>query len=175
MTIVGRVSDGLPLAQGRRYVNEDDTNFSSYKQKAEFILNEISRPGSPLLASSKMTIRVDHHCFHCMVENGICFITLCDSSYPRKLAFYYLQDLVEEFGKFDASLINKITKPYSFVKFGRGEEADLVCCDLESAKEENRFLKWEVALLSADAQRSAEAYRLLNDDKKKLIAELKGK
>lgn len=53
-----------------------------------------------------------------LVENGIAFITLCDSSYPRKLAFYYLQDLQKEFDKFDSSLIAKITRPYSFVKFG---------------------------------------------------------
>ncbi|KAL9412241.1 hypothetical protein AB3S75_045796 [Citrus x aurantiifolia] len=52
------------------------------------------------------------------MENGIsCFITLCDSSYPRKLAFHYLQDLQKEFQKFDISLIDKITRPYSFVKF----------------------------------------------------------
>ncbi|GMP70203.1 hypothetical protein CsSME_00029150 [Camellia sinensis var. sinensis] len=118
MTIVGRVSDGLPIAQGPRYVNEEDENFSSYKQQAEFILKEISRTGSSL-APSKMTIRLDlhHHCFNCVVENGVCFITLCDSSYPRKLAFHYLQDLLKEFDKFDTNLLNKITKPYSFVRF----------------------------------------------------------
>ncbi|KAJ4706049.1 25.3 kDa vesicle transport protein-like [Melia azedarach] len=66
-----------------------------------------------------MTICVDHHSFHYLVENGICFITLCDCSYPRKLAFHYLQDLQKEFDKFDTitSLIDKITRPYSFVKF----------------------------------------------------------
>ncbi|KAA8533736.1 hypothetical protein F0562_031253 [Nyssa sinensis] len=114
LTMVGRLSDGLPLAQGPRYVNEENDNFSCYKQQGEFILKEISR-GS--LEPSKMTIQVDHHCFNYMVENGICFITLCDSSYPRKLAFHYLQDLQKEFEKFDMSLIEKITKPYSFVRF----------------------------------------------------------
>lgn len=115
MTIVGRVSDGLPLAQGPRYLNQEHDSFSFYKQQAEFILKEISRGA---LAPSKMTIRVDHHSFHYLMENGIgCFITLCDSSYPRKLAFHYLQDLQKEFQKFDISLIDKITRPYSFVKF----------------------------------------------------------
>ncbi|KAJ0558894.1 putative Longin domain-containing protein [Helianthus annuus] len=36
-----------------------------------------------------------------MVRNGVCFITLCDVSYPRKLAFHYLQDLQKEFDKVD--------------------------------------------------------------------------
>ncbi|KAK2973093.1 hypothetical protein RJ640_023023 [Escallonia rubra] len=115
LTIVGRVSDGLPLAKGPRYVDEENHNFAIYKQQGEFILQEISREALPPL---RMIIRVDHHCLSYMVENGICFITLCDSSYPRKLAFHYLQDLQKEFEKFERSLIDKITKPYSFVKFG---------------------------------------------------------
>ncbi|XWS61152.1 hypothetical protein CRYUN_Cryun07bG0100900 [Craigia yunnanensis] len=115
LTIVGRVNEGLPLAQGASYVGKENDNFSSnYKQEAEFILKEISRGALPL---SKMTIRVDHHSFNYLVVNGICFITLCDSSYPRKLAFLYLQDLQKEFDKFDHSLIEKITRPYSFIRF----------------------------------------------------------
>ena len=54
-----------------------------------------------------------------LVENGIAFITLSDSSYPRKLVFHYLQDLQKEFQKFDSNLIQKITRPYSFVGFGK--------------------------------------------------------
>ncbi|KAL5568037.1 hypothetical protein UlMin_024612 [Ulmus minor] len=114
LTIVGRVSDGLPLAQGPRYLSEDNESTSFYKQHAEFLLKEISKGA---LSHSKMIIRLDHHCFNCLVDNGIGFITLCDSSYPRKLAFHYLQDLQMEFQKFDYNLMDKITRPYCFVKF----------------------------------------------------------
>ncbi|KAM3682289.1 hypothetical protein ACB098_12G061900 [Castanea mollissima] len=114
LTIVGRVSDGLPLAQGPRYMIEDYNKFLFYKQQAELILKEISKGA---LAHSKMTIHIDHHSFNLLVDNGIIFITLCDSSYPRKLAFHYLQDLQKEFEKFDNRLVEKITRPYSFVKF----------------------------------------------------------
>jgi vesicle transport protein SEC22 len=58
ITIVGRVIDGLPLAQGPRYVNEENDNFLCYKQQGEFILKEISRGA---LIPSMMTIRIDHH------------------------------------------------------------------------------------------------------------------
>lgn len=59
ITIVGRVMDGLPLAQGPRYVNEENgSSFLCYKQQGEFILKEISRGA---LMPSKMTIRIDHH------------------------------------------------------------------------------------------------------------------
>ncbi|GLU21088.1 hypothetical protein SLE2022_372510 [Rubroshorea leprosula] len=114
LTIIGRLRDGLPLAQVPRYQNEENESFSYYKHQGEFILKEISRGA---LSLSRMTIRLDHHSFNYLVENGICYITLCDSSYPRKLAFHYLQDLQKEFDKFDISLLDKITRPYSFVKF----------------------------------------------------------
>ncbi|XP_034204949.1 25.3 kDa vesicle transport protein [Prunus dulcis] len=114
LTIVGRLSDGLCLAKGPSSLNEEHENFSFYKRQGEFILREISRGALP---PSKMTIRADHHCFNYMVENGIAFITLCDSSYPRKLAFHYLQDLQKEFENFDSSLIKKVTRPYCLVKF----------------------------------------------------------
>ncbi|XP_060203597.1 25.3 kDa vesicle transport protein SEC22-1 [Lycium barbarum] len=114
VTIIGRVSDGMPLAQGPRHVvNEENDVLTTYKQQAEFILKEISLQALP---SSKMTILVDHHCFNYIVENGICFLTLFESSYPRKLAFHYLQDLQLEFERLDRSLADRITKPYTFIK-----------------------------------------------------------
>ncbi|KAK7270500.1 hypothetical protein RIF29_23690 [Crotalaria pallida] len=115
VTIVGRARDGLPLAQGLIYMNEENVYLSYYRQQAEFILQEISIGA---LVASKMTILIDHYCFNYLVENGIVFIVLCDSTYPRKLAFHYLQDIQKEFEKFDKTLIAKIIRPYSFVKFG---------------------------------------------------------
>ncbi|RZB44139.1 25.3 kDa vesicle transport protein isoform B [Glycine soja] len=114
VTIVGRVSDGLPLAQGLRYMNEEYGYLSCYRQQAEFILREFSRGA---LTAPKMTIHIDNFCFNYLVENGVVFIVLCESTYPRKLAFHYLQDIQKEFEKFDKTLIGKITRPYSFVKF----------------------------------------------------------
>ncbi|XP_021764877.1 25.3 kDa vesicle transport protein-like [Chenopodium quinoa] len=117
LTIIGRIRDGMPMSQGLRYANEDYNNIPYYKQQAEFILKEISR-GS-LAPNPKMTIRLDHqHSFNCLVACGVCFITLCDSSYPRTLAFHYLEDLRHELEKFQSDqLMDKITRPYSFFKF----------------------------------------------------------
>lgn len=60
LTIVGRANDGLPLAQGLRYVNEENGYLSRYRQQAEFILQEISQGA---LTPSMMTILIDHYCF----------------------------------------------------------------------------------------------------------------
>lgn len=61
LTIVGRVEDGLPLAQDQTYVNQqDNASFVFYKQQAEFLLKQISKDS---LLHPKMTILVDHHSF----------------------------------------------------------------------------------------------------------------
>ncbi|CAA3012110.1 25.3 kDa vesicle transport protein [Olea europaea var. sylvestris] len=114
LTLVGRVKDGLPLAEGPTYMNQENDNLSTYKQQGEFILKEISRGA---LSTSKMTIFLNSYCFNYIVENGVCFMALCDSAYPRRLAFHYLQDLHKEFDKFHVGLTGRITKPYSFIKF----------------------------------------------------------
>ncbi|KAK1290413.1 25.3 kDa vesicle transport protein [Acorus calamus] len=99
LTFVGRLSDGLPLAQGIRYLNEEDENSSICRQKGELILKQISLGA---LTHPKMSILIDHHCFQ---------------SYPRKLAFYYLKDLQKEFQKIDIKLIEKVSRPYAFIGF----------------------------------------------------------
>lgn len=54
------------------------------------------------------------------MEKKICYIALSDSSYPRKLLFHYLQDLQKELDNFEEkSTIQTISKPYSFVRFGK--------------------------------------------------------
>ncbi|XP_068646280.1 25.3 kDa vesicle transport protein SEC22-1 [Aristolochia californica] len=114
LTIVGRVSDGLPLARGPCHLSEENENTLYYRQQGEMILREISKA---TLTASKMSIRTDHFLFHYMVENGICYIALCDSSYPRKLALHYLEDLEKELKKVDIKVLETISRPYSFMRF----------------------------------------------------------
>ncbi|KAI3749041.1 hypothetical protein L6452_12574 [Arctium lappa] len=121
LTIIGRLNDGLPISQGPIYAAEDDDVTTIYKQHAELLLHEISTAALP---PSATTILLHRHCFNYMVRNGICFITLCEASYPRRLAFYYLQDLQKEFDKVDPEFVQHVTEPYSFVKF------DNVICNI---------------------------------------------
>ncbi|KAJ9539653.1 hypothetical protein OSB04_026159 [Centaurea solstitialis] len=113
LTIIGRLNDGLPISQGPIYGSDDDVT-TIYKQNAEFLLHEISTAALP---PSATTILHRRHCYNYMVKNGICFITLCDASYPTKLAFHYLQDLQKEFDKVDPEFVEQLIEPYSFVKF----------------------------------------------------------
>ncbi|XP_009395419.2 25.3 kDa vesicle transport protein SEC22-1 [Musa acuminata AAA Group] len=115
LTLVGRLRDGMPLSQTPAHLIEDNDAFlASYRQKAELVLREIS---AGALTKPKMTILVDHCCFHYLIGNGTCCIALCDAWYPRKLAFHYLQDLHEELEKVDNRIVESFLEPYSFTRF----------------------------------------------------------
>jgi len=47
----------------------------------------------------------------------VCYLTLCDRSYPKKLAFQYLEDLKNEFERVNGSQIETAARPYAFIKF----------------------------------------------------------
>ena len=54
-----------------------------------------------------------------MIQDQLCFLTICDHSYPRKLAFTYLSDLATEFTTTYSSsqYLSPTCRPYAFVEF----------------------------------------------------------
>ncbi|PRQ56245.1 putative Longin-like domain-containing protein [Rosa chinensis] len=54
-----------------------------------------------------------------IIEERVCYLTICDQAYPKKLAFQYLKDLKNEFEHVDGALIETAARPYAFIKFGR--------------------------------------------------------
>lgn len=53
-----------------------------------------------------------------IIESGICFLTICERSYPRRLAFLYLEELAKEFIQSYGDQMNQPgLRPYAFVKF----------------------------------------------------------
>lgn len=68
--------------------------------------------------------------FHYRIEDGVCFMVLCDQCYPKGLAFAFLEDVIRafqeelkiEFGTYSVdyqSRIDTIEKPYHFIHFDR--------------------------------------------------------
>eukprot|EP00955_Chlamydomonas_euryale_P069519 360479-Chlamydomonas_euryale.AAC.5 len=56
--------------------------------------------------------------FHYLIERGIVFLTLTDRSYPKKLAFQYLEELCTEFCNLYGTQVDTVSRPYAFIKFG---------------------------------------------------------
>lgn len=54
-----------------------------------------------------------------IIEGHVCYLTMCDRSYPKKLAFQYLEDLKNEFERINGAQIETAARPYAFIKFGR--------------------------------------------------------
>ena len=54
-----------------------------------------------------------------VIVDSVCFLCICDKSYPRKLAFTYLSDLSNEFTTTYASsnYLSPSCRPYAFVEF----------------------------------------------------------
>ena len=54
-----------------------------------------------------------------MIQDQLCFLTICDQSYPRKLAFTYLSDLATEFTTTysSAQYLSPSCRPYAYVEF----------------------------------------------------------
>ncbi|KAL0704028.1 hypothetical protein Bca4012_070453 [Brassica carinata] len=80
MTLIARVTDGLPLAEGLDD-GRDLPDSDMYKQQKTLV-------------------------------------TMCDRSYPKKLAFQYLEDLKNEFERVNGPNIETAARPYAFIKFG---------------------------------------------------------
>lgn len=67
-----------------------------------------------LLSASWLTTGVSY-----LIKDDICFLCICDHSYPRKLAFTYLADLATEFTTtYSPTQYQSPTlRPYAFVEF----------------------------------------------------------
>lgn len=111
LTMIARVTDGLPLAEG---LDDGQRDLEFYKQQAKSLFKKLSQGQSE---PSRMSIESGPYVFHYIIESRVCYLTMCDRSYPKKLAFQYLEDLKNEFEKANHSQIETVARPYAFIKF----------------------------------------------------------
>ncbi|KAL9242315.1 hypothetical protein vseg_016330 [Gypsophila vaccaria] len=113
LTMIARVTDGLPLAQGlddERDVHDGD----HYKQQIKALFKNLSKGQND---PSRMSVESGPYVFHYIIEGRVCYLTMCDRAYPKKLAFQYLEDLKNEFERVNGSQIETAARPYAFIKF----------------------------------------------------------
>jgi len=104
----------------------NNRGLSSFKTQAKKLLKQIGVQGS-----TRCSIDAQGYTFHAMVADGITYLTLTHASYPKKLAFAFLDDVAQEFqgelqrefggtaGVDFRSKVETIEKPYYFIKFDR--------------------------------------------------------
>ncbi|KAL4939567.1 hypothetical protein BDV06DRAFT_198585 [Aspergillus oleicola] len=105
--------DGLMLAAS---VDDEqaETELSEIKGQAKMIFRRMSRNSAP-----QASIESGQYNLHYLIKDDICFLCICDRSYPRKLAFTYLSDIATEFtNTYPASQYQSPSlRPYAFVEF----------------------------------------------------------
>ncbi|XP_064394987.1 vesicle-trafficking protein SEC22b-like [Halichondria panicea] len=114
LTLIARASDGLPLSTS--IVNEESgRDYAEYQPKAKQIFRKLSSVSPP-----RCSIECDpgRMVFHYILEEGICYLPLCDPTYPAKLAFNYLENLHKDFSKQHGNDVHKASRPYHFIEFG---------------------------------------------------------
>ncbi|KAM0797636.1 vesicle transporter SEC22 [Usnea florida] len=111
-TQIARI-DGLLLAAT---VDDEqaETELADPKANAKMVVRRLNRNSEP-----QASIEAGKYTLHYMIQDQLCFLTICDHSYPRKLAFTYLSDVATEFTTTYSSsqYLSPTCRPYAFVEF----------------------------------------------------------
>lgn len=105
--------DGLMLAAS---VDDEqaESELSEVKSQVKVIFRRLSRNAAP-----QASIESGKYALHYLIKDDVCFLCICDHSYPRKLAFTYLADIATEFTTTysPAQYLSINLRPYAFVEF----------------------------------------------------------
>ncbi|CAG8787232.1 15787_t:CDS:2, partial [Cetraspora pellucida] len=83
---------GLPLAASVDDDQNGEAELADYKNKAKLIFKKMNEN-----SEERCSIESGSYYFHYLIQNGVCYMTICDRSYPRQFAFSYLEELSKEF------------------------------------------------------------------------------
>ncbi|KLO15760.1 protein transport protein Sec22 [Schizopora paradoxa] len=110
-TMVVRASDSLPLAAS---VDDEETEHAlqEHKQQAKLVFRRITPNSEPACS-----IESGQYTLHYIIADNVVYLAICEKSYPRKLAFSYLDELSKEFQNSYGAKVEGVRKPYAFVGF----------------------------------------------------------
>ncbi|KAM8838921.1 vesicle-trafficking protein SEC22b-like [Synchiropus picturatus] len=112
LTMIARVADGLLLTGSVQDSDQAGFDFAHYQSQAKQLFRKLSAQ-SP----DRCTLEANNKNFHYLIEEGVCYLCLCDASFPKKMAFAFLQDLQSEFHDQYGRRVPTVTRPYSFIEF----------------------------------------------------------
>jgi hypothetical protein len=110
LTQVARISDGLPLVASQTPA-PDIPLTNVHQQEAKDILRKITT-GIP----SKMSITSGDMTFYYMTRDSLCFLTMAESRYPKRLAFLYLDEVSDMVLSELAKEFNSNVSPYCQIR-----------------------------------------------------------
>jgi len=119
LTQIARSSDGLPLVTTQT-PSHGMTITSKHQQEAKELVRNITH-GAP----NRMSIESGNCIFSYMTREGLCFLTLTEEKYSRRLAFVYLEEiadailgeLIKEFGDNWRTEVQQTARPFRFIQY----------------------------------------------------------
>jgi len=112
LTMIARTIDGLPLAASMPSDEQTSRDVQEYQSQAKMIFKKLT-DRSP----SQCSIESGNYMFHYTISNGVCYLALAESSYPKRLMFTYLEDLATEFASQYLAQVPTVVRPYYFIEF----------------------------------------------------------
>uniref|UniRef100_A0A8D1CLQ1 Vesicle-trafficking protein SEC22b n=2 Tax=Sus scrofa TaxID=9823 RepID=A0A8D1CLQ1_PIG len=130
LTMIARVADGLPLAASMQEDEQSGRDLQQYQSQAKQLFRKLNEqsPTRCTLEAGAMTFHKGNfnntvspnHIFldpSYIIEQGVCYLVLCEAAFPKKLAFAYLEDLHSEFDEQHGKKVPTVSRPYSFIEF----------------------------------------------------------
>ncbi|KAI9982958.1 hypothetical protein PInf_006809 [Phytophthora infestans] len=122
ITFVARVSDGMLLVASMESIGDANGNLDTYKQQAKQIMKRLDQR-----APTKCSIESGAYTFHYLIQEGVCYLTLADRGFPKRLAFLYLvevhagfvEELERDSGNNWRDVVTTVARPYAFIKFDK--------------------------------------------------------
>ncbi|XP_017292849.1 vesicle-trafficking protein SEC22b-A [Kryptolebias marmoratus] len=114
LTMIGRVSDGLLLVAStvRDEDEQSGKDLQRYQNQAKKLFRKLN-PQSP----DRCTLEAGDMKFHLLIAEGVCYVCLCEPSFPKRFAFAYLEDLHSKFYDQYGRRVPTVTRPYPFMEF----------------------------------------------------------
>ena len=128
LTLLARVNDGLPLAESldapassRSGANahgsaSGEDPLETCKRQAKALFKRLGASGSDA-PPSRMTVETGDFLMHYIIVDNVCYLCACDRTYPKKLAYQYLEELQAEFAEKNGREVDAVARPYAFIKF----------------------------------------------------------
>ncbi|GMI22028.1 hypothetical protein TeGR_g14773, partial [Tetraparma gracilis] len=125
LTFVARASDSLLLVASFEHSTSSTMQPDSldmFKSQAKQVLKTLSSR-----SMAKCSIESGGSFFHYMITDGVIYLTLSERSYPKRLAFLYLdeihqgfvQELERDHGAQWRDKVATAARPYQFIKFDK--------------------------------------------------------
>ncbi|KAK9538948.1 hypothetical protein VZT92_004087 [Zoarces viviparus] len=112
LTIITRLTDGLPLTASIQEDEQSGRDLQHYQSQAKQLCRKLNAQ-SP----DRCTLEAGDMNFHYLIAQGVCYLFLCEASFPKKMVFAYLEDLHSEFNQQYGKKVPTVTRPYSFIEF----------------------------------------------------------